>query len=208
MNSYDVSDLDTIKKAVEENGYGIMVTGHRTIKYPKTVIERLDVVLKKTIEDHSDKQCFAIFGGADGADQIWAEVAIGAHCPFKMYLPNWAYPFNYRLEEDLRAIVNDPLALYLGVHYSKDREEVPNWKDLWGRQKWWLDNFKRNEDMINDASLHVIVSNFHPNEVFLRKISGGTAAAIRSMRKSVDRAVWIDSSADDTEAVRWINILK
>lgn len=184
----------------------IMLTGTRTIANPDEVRKSLVRVIDKLTVDTDSQQCVGICGGAEGADQLFAEACIETGTFFVMVVPNWAYPFFYDREEDFAALKASQFCL--GFDYTVERPEVPDWKDRWKAEKWWRDNFARNRDMIDRAremgGHHIICGPNHPKVLFEdTSIGGGTAHCVRLMReRDVHKAVYVNTL--DPENIVWV----
>jgi len=86
-----------------------------------------------------------------------------------------------------------------------DRPEVDDWKTRWGSESWWKDNFVRNNMMVTAAEQYVICGAVHPNTIIEdTKISGGTAACVRSMVSAgIKRAIYVPSETPSD--IVWVN---
>lgn len=201
------STLDRIEEGdveidtVPEDAVPVMLTGTRSLPEEEFTIEAMVKVIDGLKKTHPS--LILISGGAEGADQCWAEAAIITQTPFVLHLPNWAYALNYKQDERIAELVSSPYCF--GVEYSVERPEVEDWKTRWGAESWWKDNFVRNRKMIEAAKVHVICGPHRPETIFTTpNIKGGTAACVRDMKRlGVERAVYINS--ENTDDIVWVN---
>lgn len=124
-----------------------MVTGHRAIRNEDLVLERLTLVLEAM------RPSLAISGGAQGADTLFVMAAIDADIPFKVMLPNQHYRKQYP-----GAIPSQMLAQAVEIDYTVDRPDVDDWQRRWKLERWWIDNFARNEKMLKEATITIAVT--------------------------------------------------
>jgi hypothetical protein len=198
----ELATTDT-EAATEEVPYPVMLTGGREITNPGPIGKAMSRVLTEFKKLHPGT--VAISGGAEGADQLWAWAAIDTETPFTLVLPNWAYGYNYGQQGSIEKLAENPLCL--GMIYAVDRpifEDLAHMSQLWRSEKWWTDNFVRNEVMITSAQQHVICHQTHPRTMLTnRNLKGGTAHAVRAMQRlEVKEAVFI--STEHPDDIVWV----
>lgn len=179
-------------RTVEGSGTGpvLMVTGHRTLQHPNLVRERLGEVFARL------QPRLAVSGGAQGADTLFAEVAIAAGVPLELVLPNRWYRHWYP-----DAVSSDVLAAAVSVRYAVERPDVDTWREQWSAQRWWQDNFARNTVLVDAAEEAVVVSPIRPLELAADP-NGGTANCVRGWaNRRGTRVVWVPD--DPGISVRW-----
>lgn len=167
----------------------IMVTGHRQLRRPELVDQRMGRILDRY------PTATAISGGAQGADSRWAHAAHRAGRPYELWLPNRWYRSHYP-----DAISDELVADATAVHYVIDRPDVDDWKQRWTTQRWWQDNFARNTAMVTTANVWVVVSDRHPRDLASEQ-RGGTAACVRDLARRNLTVVWLPDR-DDVDLCR------
>lgn len=188
---------------IPTNAVFTMLTGTRTIADPDGVRAALVKVINGLSKENP---VVGICGGAQGADQLFAEACIETESYFVMVVPNRYYPYFYDRVEDFTKLKESPFCL--GFEYTVDRPEVDDWRDRWKREMWWKDNFARNIDMIDRAreagGKHIVCGPNHPKVIFENKtIKGGTADATRRMlQRDVHEVVYVQS--DNPENILWV----
>lgn len=172
----------------------VMVTGHREVRHPQLVLSRCEQVLSKL------GASLAVSGGAEGADSVFADAALRTHTPLHLMLPNRWYRSYYP-----RSVSDQVVSRASKVSFVVDRPDVPDWRQRWSSQRWWLDNFARNRAMLEAADVWCVISAHRPAEL-LAMDKGGTAACVKeAARLSPDGFfLWIP---DDPElSLRWTAI--
>lgn len=172
----------------------LMVTGHREIKHPDVVSRLLHQLLTGV------GWSAAVSGGAAGADTIFAEVAIDADVPLHVILPNRYYRQAYRDSIPQRLV-----DAATSVHCTVERPICHDWRHRWKAERWWLDNHKRNHQMVGTSTDACVVSPRHPLNL-LDEPNGGTVECVRYLQRSDDhRGVWWVADWPDTSDVRWVD---
>ena len=182
----------------------VMATGSRKVGDPDATRTTFEFIISKLREDHPG--LIVIAGGATGVDQLWAEAAASLGCPFTLFLPNWAYEYNYGQHEALEALRASPS--FIGERFAVERPKVEDWQSLWRSQRWWQDNFTRNDKMIKPATYHVCGSWHPPREILAdTSIGGGTAHAVRRMKAlKIAKTIHVDLADARTDNIHWVNI--
>lgn len=174
-----------------ESPSALMVTGHRELSHPELVAERLDEVLARLAPT------VAISGGAQGADSLFASVALARGVPLRLMLPNRWYRCRYPA-----AVSDEVVAAAQRVEMVVDRPDVADWRDRWEAERWSVDNFVRNAAMVAAADAAVVVSARHPR-VLVGDRRGGTAACLRDWRRRRPgtKVLWVPD--DPGAPMRW-----
>lgn len=171
-----------------------MATGHRRIRNEDAVLTQLVQVLAGVAD-------LAISGGAEGADTLFAQAADSLEIPVRVIYPNPVYRMWYPKSLDAAEVEH-----LHSVAFAQYRDSGDDWRGRWSREKWWLDNFIRNEAMIDEADRCVVISHKHPTEL-LNENRGGTASCVRSMRLSHPEmpVMWVKDrpGAIEPERVVW-----
>ena len=173
----------------------VMVTGHRHVTHTDLVTRRLAAVTAKL------GTTVAISGGAEGADTLYARVAIDAGVALHLLLPNRHYRSKYP-----EAVSDDVVASASRVEFVVDRPDAVDWDRRWSAERWWVDNLVRNAAMIDRSDITIVVSSHHP-ATLAAEAKGGTAACVKELKRrrgGDHRLVWIpDSPATD---VMWCTL--
>lgn len=190
MQAADVEKSDAHKDhTVTVSHVGTLAaTGHRYIKNPSLVRERLEHVIR-TLKSKDDT-FEVISGGAEGADKLLVEAAQNTNTPYSLYLPN-----NYYLQKYPRSVTLEQVANAKTVHYSVVRETNVEWRDAWTTEKWWTDNFKRNKEMMAGSQNHAVVSPARPSELANWR-KGGIVHAVKLLATMGAKVIWVP---DDLE---------
>lgn len=171
----------------------VMATGHRLIRHPDLVRSRAVEVLRQL------GPSWAVSGGAEGADTLFAEAALATGTNLWLMLPNRHYRANYP-----SSVPDSVVAAAARVSYVVDRPEVPDWRQRWTSERWWVDNFARNRAMLAASGVCCLISDRRPAEL-LAEQKGGTAACLReAVKAGFSRALWIPDLPD--RATRWVTL--
>jgi hypothetical protein len=168
-------------------GLKVMVTGHRDVTHRALVAARLTSTLTKL------EPAAAISGGAEGADTLFAQVALSLGVPLHLMIPNRWYLHRYPNAVDPAIIEQAAEASYV-----VERPDVDDWRQRWDRERWWVDNHARNGAMVQASELTVVVSPRAPR-VLLGEHRGGTASCVREvLRRRGDghRVIWVPDLPD------------
>lgn len=149
----------------------LMGTAHRDIQNVPGVAEQLFRIL------HKYPNASGLSGGAAGGDTLLAKCYDKVSMPYDLYIPNRYYWSYYDVPE------RDWMYEHAEhVQYIVERPVCDNWRYRWSNEKWWRDNFARNEAMVKAADVYIAISNHSPDDVLqYREIRGGTAACIRDI---------------------------
>lgn len=176
----------------------MMWTGSRTLGDVGATREAFRKVTREQLERHPG--LVVISGGAQGVDQLAAWAAHDEEVPFTLFLPNWAYEYHYGQHEALEELRASPF--FTGERVCVERPRVAEWKTLWSSQRWWQDNFSRNDRMIKAAAVHCAGSWHTVADVLAdANIKGGTAHALRRMGPLGVKTVEFVDLADPTNAI-------
>jgi hypothetical protein len=149
-----------------------MVTGHRTVRHPDMVV----ATCRNVLQAAGPAAC--ISGGAEGADSIFAHVALDCGIPLWLYLPNRWYRNRYP-----HAVDDETMAAASRVELVVERPDAGDWRDRWDSERWWRDNFARNAAMVTASSDTIVISDRNPTMLIEEK-RGGTAACVRDVRRA------------------------
>jgi len=172
----------------------VMATGHRDT--PEAVLGELERVLARL------EPSVAISGGAAGADRLFAQAAVTVGVPLHLMLPNRWYRTYYP-----GAVPDRIVDAAAQVTFVVDRPaDVDNMRYLWDKEKWWKDNYTRNEAMVVASELTVVVSPHHPNRLlgYVRSGTAGTVRDVLRQRGERHRVLWVPSDGTAAELTRWV----
>lgn len=159
----------------------VVATGPRELRYPRSV--------RAGFADVAARFFLAVTGGAAGADTQAAWGALDAGVPFEVWLPNRFYRQKYP-----DSIPDGLFARAVRVRYVVDRTVAPGEDPLalWGRMKWWVDNFTRNEAMAALPARLAVVSVDSPRLLTPPGLKGGTAHCVRTaVALGHTRCLWV-----------------
>lgn len=169
----------------------IMATGHREVRFEKAVSAACEKVLSRYAPD-----VCAVAGGAAGADTLWADAAVAVGAELTVILPNRWYIHMYE-------VASPPASAQ--VRFAVDRPDVPDWKARWHPERWWQDNFARNDALIASSELAVVISSHHPAEL-AAMAKGGTVHAVKRLAAAGRDLIWVPD--EPTSAPRWVRSSK
>lgn len=162
----------------------IVATGPRALRYPRSV--------RAGFATAAAGHKLGVTGG--GADTQAAWGAWDAGVPFEVWLPNAFYRRKYP-----DSIPDELLALAVRVRHVVDRVALSDEDPLktWGRLKWWVDNFARNEAMAQLPADLVVVSVDSPRLLTAPGLKGGTAHCVRTaVRLGHTRCLWVHDAPE------------
>ena len=162
----------------------LMVTGHRRLNHRDAVLAALGRVFDVT------KPALAIAGGANGADDLFAGVATRAGVGLWLIYPNIWYRRRYR-------IVDRHPSFALRISYAVERPMIcPDWRTRWNDERWYIDNFVRNAEMVGRSTVAAVVSDRSPLDL-LDEDTGGTVQCVKALREGGHESVlWVPDEAE------------
>jgi hypothetical protein len=165
----------------------IMATGHREVRFTHAVSGACEQVLARYLPD-----VCAVAGGAAGADSLWADAAVAVGAELTVILPNRCYIHMYDVA---------PPPVSAQVRFAVDRPDVSDWKARWHPERWWRDNFARNDALIAASELAVVISSHHPAEL-AAMAKGGTVHAVKRLAAAGRDLIWVPDA--ETSTARWV----
>ena len=164
-----------------------MTTAHRTLPNTDWVqMEYKRILIKLEVDD-------TISGAAKGGDTIFARASAHLAIPFRLYLPNWAYPINYNRVSMVEQMTNNHWCTEVIEVKERRRIDAPaaEIKRVFSQERWWVDNFNRNIAMVSAADVHIACSTIDPRTV-TKEMKGGTVACIRDLLRFRKDIIWMD----------------
>lgn len=173
----------------------VMLTGPREIRCRA----RVRSCLGDVIDGLGPSKCRS--GGAEGADSAWALAAVDRGVPLVLDLPNRYYRLRYP-----DAVPGWLVEAAVEVNFVVERPEVSDWRRRWTAERWWQDNFVRNERMVTQSDVTVCVSPRNPVDLAADR-KGGTAACLRDVRRlrADGRVLWV-RDCDDMPVPTWVDL--
>lgn len=176
---------------VEMQKVKMMVSGHRDVQNFASLVESLVGLINRATE--SGKQVTGIAGGAKGADFAWAKAVKQTASRLELYIPHEQYYPTYK-----------PVAPAVWTAMQEYASEV-KYTIAATRQWHYSYNFARNEEMIKDADVHIIVSPMAPSVLF-QESRGGTAHAVKTIARLYPgkKVFWVNPINGE---INWVAIV-